>query len=132
MQKRRFTKCERDMPIKITVNAFRKPSNSLPKWWKFAGVNGFLAPTKKVGDADNILKLLFDAMTEVVYEDDAQIFSVSYECRYAEKARTEIKVEAYYVNIGAVREQAEALMPKPVKKKENRTSIAEHSNMFRD
>lgn len=44
-------------------------------------------------DCDNIIKLVKDSMNSIVWRDDAQVVSERIEKRYADIARTEIRVE---------------------------------------
>ena len=49
---------------------------------------------QKLGDIDNFLKFTLDAMNNIVFDDDKQVWSVDAEKRYSDDPRTEIIV--YY------------------------------------
>jgi len=60
-------------------------------------LNGCIYPTKKP-DADNIAKIVLDALNGVAYTDDTQVVNLSVQKRYGEVA--EVKVEITEVNNG--------------------------------
>lgn len=60
-------------------------------------MNGCIYPTKKP-DADNIAKIVLDALNGVAYTDDTQVVNLSVQKRYGEVA--EVKVEITEVNNG--------------------------------
>ena len=69
-----------DAPIRIAIRAcFAIPSSASQK--KRAAMLG--QPVTKKPDADNIAKLVLDALNGIAYTDDKQVFSVSVEKRYA-------------------------------------------------
>lgn len=53
---------------------------------------GVIRPTKKP-DADNILKIIADALNKVAYDDDSQIVSATVEKYYSNQPRVEIEIE---------------------------------------
>ena len=55
-------------------------------------IKGRLFSTKKP-DADNIIKIILDALNCVAYRDDAQICKVYFEKMYAEKPETKIIIK---------------------------------------
>ncbi len=66
----------KDVPVSLEVVAYFP----IPKSWsderKWAASRGDIYPTKKP-DADNILKLVADALNGSAYEDDAQVIKMT-------------------------------------------------------
>ena len=77
-----YTKPSADCPVQVHIDAyFTVPkSYSLKKCEK--AKNGLIYPTKKP-DADNIGKLICDALNEIAYHDDKQVADMSVSKRYA-------------------------------------------------
>ena len=67
-----FVKLPEKSPVKITVAAFFAPPASWGKKKRAAAFAGDIYPTKKP-DADNIAKIVCDALNETAYHDDSQI-----------------------------------------------------------
>ena len=78
----------------------------MPKWQQKAALEDKIVPLTKGGDLDNIAKGILDAMTSVVYEDDAQVFRLNCEAKYSDIPRVVVKVIGYYTNIGDIKEAA--------------------------
>lgn len=55
-------------------------------------LKGDILPTKKP-DSDNIIKIILDALNGVCYHDDAQIYSINFEKKYAEIPETKIIIK---------------------------------------
>lgn len=53
---------------------------------------GGIRPTKKP-DADNILKIIADALNKIAYDDDSQIVSATIEKYYSDKPRVEVLID---------------------------------------
>lgn len=53
---------------------------------------GVIRPTKKP-DADNILKIVADALNKVAYDDDSQIVSATVEKYYSNEPRVEVEIK---------------------------------------
>lgn len=69
-----------DAPVRVAIRAiFAVPNSASQK--RRAELLG--QPVTKKPDADNIAKLVLDALNGIVYVDDKQIFSVSVEKVYA-------------------------------------------------
>lgn len=79
-------------PVKLGLNI----SVSIPASWskkkKAAAVAGEIKPTTKP-DIDNIVKAVGDAMNNIVFKDDSQIFEVSARKAYAEIPGVRVIVE---------------------------------------
>lgn len=75
----------------LSVTAFR----SVPPSWsakkRKAAIDQLLRPTGKP-DADNVLKLVADALNKVVWADDSQIVEAHVYKKYSEQPRLEITI----------------------------------------
>ena len=69
---------------------FEPPANWTKKV-RAAALAGEVVPTVKP-DWDNLGKIVSDAMNDVVYKDDCQIFEAHISKRYGEVARVEVAV----------------------------------------
>lgn len=107
-----FTKAHKDMPVALTCWFYRPVPVSKALWLRTGMRHNIIAPTPKWKDVDNCIKLVSDALNGLAYEDDAQVVEVHGYSKYAEEAKTEILVEAFYVNNGDVREEALRLRQK--------------------
>lgn len=79
------------LPLYVEIIAYMGIPKSKSKKWRAAAIRGQERPTKKP-DADNMLKLVLDAISKVVYADDKQIVSCRVEKWYGTEPRTEIKI----------------------------------------
>ena len=78
-----------DGPLEVSYTVERP----MPAWSRKRqgmALAGLIRPTTRP-DADNYLKCL-DALTHVVWRDDAQIVRLSFEKRYSEQPKTVIEV----------------------------------------
>ena len=71
---------ERNIPIEINILAYFFHKSSI----EFA--------TKKP-DADNIIKIVLDALNKVAFYDDAQVSKICFEKRYSKTPRLEITIQ---------------------------------------
>ena len=71
---------ERNIPIEINILAYFFHKSSI----EFA--------TKKP-DADNIMKIVLDALNKVAFYDDAQVSKICFEKRYSKMPRLEITIQ---------------------------------------
>ena len=55
-------------------------------------LEGLMNPIKRP-DADNIAKIVLDALNGIAYKDDSQIVDLSVPKRYSDKPRVEIFIE---------------------------------------
>jgi Holliday junction resolvase RusA-like endonuclease len=76
-------------PLKIDITAYYGIPESKSKKVKFAMQMGTLRPTKKP-DADNVMKVVCDALNEVAYKDDAAIVEATFKKYYSYEPRVEI------------------------------------------
>ena len=65
-------KFERNLPLEISILALYSVPKYVSNKTKELMLNGRLFPTKKT-DADNIIKVILDALNGVAYRDDVQI-----------------------------------------------------------
>ncbi len=86
------------------MEIYKTPAQSLNRWKREAMIKGYIPPTNKTGDIENIEKGVMDACTGIIYHDDCQVFSSHCEMRYSERARVEVTIHAYFTDLGEVRE----------------------------
>ena len=80
-----------DAPVEMVVCAYFKIPTSASKSKREQMRGRLLLPTKKP-DADNILKIIADALNGIAYHDDAQIVHADvYKC-YSEEPRVEVAI----------------------------------------
>lgn len=123
-----------DMPIKVEVVIKCECPKSRSFWIHSAAAKGFIVPLAGKGDVDNILKLYLDAMNNVVFPDDKQVFKAVVTREYLSQEDldkglgpyVEVKVTGYYLNYGDIKMQcAYKRGPgggRPKKKKEGETN----------
>ena len=80
-----------DGAIAVSIRAYVSVPKSKSKKFRENALKGLEHPTKKP-DCDNIAKILLDAMTGIVYEDDKQIIRLVVEKFYDEVPRVEVTV----------------------------------------
>ena len=71
------------------IRAYFSIPKSFSRTKRQQAMDGKLHPTKRP-DADNIAKVVLDALNGVAYHDDSQIFSLSVHKRYSERPRVEV------------------------------------------
>lgn len=103
VEKRRWKPCPPEMPVEVQITSYRDIPSSKPAWYRDAARFGFVAPLKKP-DADNVQKLVYDALNGIIYTDDKQIFSVKYVAKYSEQPRLEVVFTGYFVDYGEVKD----------------------------
>lgn len=81
-----------DRPLAVTVRAFFPMPKSKSKRWHTAALLGDERPTKKP-DADNIAKIVCDALNGILWKDDSQIVILLVTKRYALEPRVELEVD---------------------------------------
>jgi Holliday junction resolvase RusA-like endonuclease len=80
------------IPIKAKIIAYYKIPKCVSKDWVKKMNAGLILPTKKP-DADNICKIILDALSGVCYENDVQVCKLKIEKFYSENPRVEVKIE---------------------------------------
>jgi Holliday junction resolvase RusA-like endonuclease len=81
-----------DEPLMMRVVAFIDIPKSFSKRKREQALSGFIYPTKKP-DADNIAKVVCDALNKVAYNDDTQIVNLTIAKRYAECEKLEVTIQ---------------------------------------
>lgn len=79
----RAEKIGKDIPVRAKINAYYKIPDSAGKGKKQLMKAGLIRPTKRV-DADNIAKILLDALNGYAYHDDAQVVELEVKKLYAQ------------------------------------------------
>ena len=79
----RAEKIGKDIPVRAKINAYYKIPDSAGKGRKHLMKAGLIRPTKRV-DADNIAKILLDALNGYAYHDDAQVVELEVKKLYAQ------------------------------------------------
>lgn len=74
--------CYEEGPLGVNISAYYEIPKSMSKKDKEAALYGKLFPTKKP-DADNIAKVICDALNGLAYKDDKQIVDLNVRKRYA-------------------------------------------------
>ena len=90
-------KFERNLPLEISILALFPIPKYVSRKTKELMLNGRLFPTKKP-DADNIIKVILDALNGLAYRDDSQICRVYFEKMYAEIPETKVLIKNYEVD----------------------------------
>lgn len=119
IQEQHWNICHREMPVEVCLTIYRSIPSGMPQWKKRAAVYGYIPPLKKNADIDNIAKLVLDAMTGVVYEDDCQVFKLNCESKYSEQPRVEVEIIAYFTNVGEIKEKINLMKKMEDKGKRN-------------
>lgn len=101
-----------DMPIKVELTIKCKCPLAKAKWLHTAAAKGIVVPLTKP-DIDNVAKLYLDAMNEVVFPDDKQVYQIVISKQYLSEQDleqglgpyVEVKVTGYYLNYGDIKLQ---------------------------
>jgi Holliday junction resolvase RusA-like endonuclease len=78
--------------LAINIKAYFSIPKSTSKKNKNLMIAGKIRPTKKP-DADNILKIIGDALNDIAYKDDKQIVSANIEKYYSDEPRVQIEIK---------------------------------------
>jgi len=81
-----------DMPLKVIINAYYEIPKSVSKKKRAQMITGEIRPTKKP-DADNIAKIICDALNGIAYRDDAQVVTCIINKRYSEEPSVSVEIE---------------------------------------
>ncbi len=81
------------LPVAVDIVAVFEPPKSVSKKKRAAMIAGDITPTKKP-DADNIIKIICDALNGYAYHDDAQVTRVSCQKVYGEQAHVTVTIIA--------------------------------------
>lgn len=80
--------------VKVTIVAYFGIPKSTSKKKEAEMLQGNISPTKKP-DADNIIKIVLDAMNKFAFKDDTQVTKLEIEKKYDKTPRIYIKIEEY-------------------------------------
>lgn len=80
--------------VKVTIIAYFGIPKSTSKKKEAQMLQGNISPTKKP-DADNIIKIVLDAMNKFAFKDDTQVTKLEIEKKYDKTPRIYIKIEEY-------------------------------------
>lgn len=80
------------VPLRVTVTVYYQIPASVSKKRRAEMLSGRLRPMKKP-DADNVAKIILDALNGVAYHDDAQVVELLVEKRWAELNSARIRIE---------------------------------------
>ncbi len=80
-------------PLAMRIKAYYSIPVSVSKKRQQAMAAGEIRPVKKP-DADNIIKVVADALNQVAYRDDADIVTVSLVKFYSRQPRIEVEIES--------------------------------------
>lgn len=78
--------------VRMTITAYLSMPKSASKAKRAAMLAGEILPTKKP-DADNLAKIVADALNKLAYRDDTQIIDMHIHKRYSDRPRVEVAVE---------------------------------------
>lgn len=81
-------------PIKMKIEASFAIPKSFSKSKQSQALEGILLPLTKP-DADNIAKIICDALNDVAYKDDTQIVGLEITKRYAMEPKVKITLDEY-------------------------------------
>ncbi len=80
--------------VRVTIIAYFDIVKSTSKRKAAEMLQGNISPTKKP-DADNIIKIVLDAMNKFAFKDDTQVTKLEIEKKYDKTPRIYIKIEEY-------------------------------------
>ena len=80
-------------PIKVVINCFYPIAKSDSKKKKQAKLNGDIRPYNIKPDADNVIKVICDALNKVAYNDDTQVVELIANKHFADRPRVEVTIE---------------------------------------
>lgn len=80
--------------VKVSIIAYFSMPKSTSKKKEAEMLAGNISPTKKP-DADNIIKIILDAMNKFAFKDDTQVIKLDIEKKYAIAPKIYVKIEEY-------------------------------------
>lgn len=81
-----------ELPLKMKIKAIHGIIKSASKKDKARMLSGELKPTKKP-DADNIVKIICDALNNIANKDDTQIVELEFKKAYGELEKVIVEIE---------------------------------------
>ncbi len=85
-------KFERHVPLEVAILALFIPPKSVSQKVRALMLNGEIPPTKRP-DADNIIKVVLDALNGVAFHDDGQVCKIYCEKIYAETPEIRVLIK---------------------------------------
>jgi len=79
-------------PVEVEVIEYRSIPKSMPKYKRKMIEEGKLFPTKKP-DVDNIIKIVFDSLNKLIWQDDSQVYKLTVTKLYSDQPRVEVKIK---------------------------------------
>ena len=86
-----FGDSDNKIPLCVTILAYFSVPKSFSKAKRLDALNNIIRPTKKP-DADNIAKVICDALNGVAYVDDTQVTELRVYKYYADVPRVEVEI----------------------------------------
>lgn len=83
-----------DKPVQMRIEAYFPIPTAFSKKKAVEASEGKICPQKKP-DADNIAKIICDALNEVAYKDDTQIIELTIVKKYAKEPKVRVTLCAY-------------------------------------
>ena len=80
--------------VEVTITAYFGTPKSTSKKKEAEMLANIISPTKKP-DADNIVKIVLDAMNKFAFKDDTQVTKLEIEKKYSRTPRIYVKIEEY-------------------------------------
>ena len=80
--------------VKVSIIAYFEVPKSTSKKKEAEMLANIISPTKKP-DADNIVKIVLDAMNKFAFKDDTQVTKLEIEKKYSRTPRIYVKIEEY-------------------------------------
>lgn len=84
-----------DKAVKMTILACFAIPKSFSKKKQKEALEGTIRPLTKP-DADNIAKIICDALNDIAYKDDTQIIELTITKQYASEPKVKITLDEYY------------------------------------
>jgi Holliday junction resolvase RusA-like endonuclease len=81
-----------ELPLKMKITAIHGIVKSASQKDKLKMLSGELKPTKKP-DADNIVKIICDALNGIAYKDDTQVVELDFKKLYGEAEKEIVEIE---------------------------------------
>ena len=83
-----------DKPVSVRIEAYFPVPKSFSNKRAGKALAGEIVPTKKP-DADNIAKIICDALNGVAYMDDTQVIELTVVKKYAKEPKVKVSISAY-------------------------------------
>ena len=83
-----------DKPVSVRIEAYFPVPKSFSNKRAGKALAGEIVPTKKP-DADNIAKIICDALNGVAYMDDTQVIELTVVKKYAREPKVKVSISAY-------------------------------------